>query len=46
METEIKKPKVIIEASVTRKDGTIENLGELKSDIQIFENLKEEENNG
>lgn len=27
METEVKRPKVTIEAVVTRADGTVENLG-------------------
>jgi len=42
MEAEIKRPKVIIEAVITRANGTVENLGIIAEQ----ENLKEEQNNG
>ena len=39
METAIKRPTVIIEAVVTRADGTVENLGIIAENIGT---LKEE----
>ena len=35
METAVKRPKVTIEAVVTRADGTIENLGIIAENIEI-----------
>jgi len=36
METKVKRPKVTIEAVVTRADGTIENLGVICENTEII----------
>lgn len=45
MDAIIKKPKIIIEAVVTRSDGTVENLGEIYN-TEKAEAAKEVEENG
>jgi len=45
METMIKRPQVTISAIVTRKDGTIEDLGIICENAEITIS-KEDENNG
>ena len=43
MKTAVKRPKVTIEAVITRADGTVENLGIIAENIEILGEVK---NNG
>ena len=43
MEAVIKRPRVIIEAVITRADGTIEDLGEICSNVETTEKEKSKE---
>ena len=36
METKVKRPKVTIEAVVTRADGIVENLGVICENVEII----------
>ena len=45
MNAEIKRPMVTISAVVTRKDGTIEDLGIICKDVETTK-LEEDKNNG
>lgn len=46
MNAEIKKPRIVIEAVITRADGTIEDLGEICNNVEILQKSEEVKNDG